>query len=258
MKLGICAPLEKAAEVKAAGADFLEVMIQTLTEPTVEDAQWKGLKVAQTSPIPIFAGNVLLPGTLRVTGPDVNPEIQKTYLTRLMSRAGKCGVKTIVFGSGAARKIPDGFSHATAWQQVIAFSRLVAEAAAANGVTVVAEPLNRGESNVLNSVGEGARLVEAVNHPSFRLLVDSYHFWLEEDSLEELKRVMPLIHHVHVADKVGRVFPGESGVADYRPFFAVIKRAGYDGAVSIEAMAGDLSAVAKRSLDYLRSQWQSA
>jgi D-psicose/D-tagatose/L-ribulose 3-epimerase len=258
MNLGICAPLEKAAEVKAAGADFLEVMIQTLTQPTVSDDQWKGVETARACPLPILAGNVLLPGTLRVTGPDVDEAVQTDYLGRLMSRAGQCGLKTIVFGSGAARRIPDGFPYDKAWKQIIAFSKLAAEAAAPNGITVVAEPMNRGESNVLNSVDESARLVETVAHPDFQLLVDSYHFWLEEDSLEELKRRMPLIRHVHVADKIGRVFPGESGVADYRPFFAVIKAAGYDGPISIEALGGDVSVVGKRSLDYLRSQWKTA
>jgi D-psicose/D-tagatose/L-ribulose 3-epimerase len=257
LKWGVCAPLENAADVKGAGADFLEVQIQTLTQPNVPDEEWKGVEMARSLPLPILAGNVLLPGGLRVTGPDVDHEVQKEYLTRLMARAGLCGLKTIVFGSGAARKVPDEFSHDVAWHQVIDFSKLAVEAAAANGITVVAEPLNRGESNVLNSVDEGARLVEAVAHPNFQLLVDSYHFWLEEDSLDDLKRRMPMIRHVHVADKVGRVFPGESGVADYRPFFAVIKAAGYDGPISIEAM-GDVKVVGKRSLDYLRSQWQAA
>lgn len=257
MKLGICAPLEKAADVKSAGADFLEVMIQTLTQPTVADADWNGLEIARSSPLPILAGNVLLPGTLRVTGPDVDHAQQRTYITTLMSRAGKCGLKTIVFGSGAARKIPEGFSVDIAWKQIINFAKIAAEAAGPNGITVVAEPLNRGESNVLNSVDEGARLVKAVAHPNFQLLVDSYHFWLEDDSLEDLKRLMPLIRHVHVADKIGRVFPGESGVADYRPFFAVIKAAGYDGPISVEAMSGEVSTVGKRSLDYLRSQWNA-
>lgn len=257
MKLGICAPLDKAADVKAAGADFLEVMIQTLTQPTVSDADWKGVEVARSCPLPILAGNVLLPGTLRVTGPDADHAVQRAYLQRLMSRAGKCGLKTIVFGSGAARKIPEGFSVQIAWKQIVSFSKLAAEAAQSAGIALVAEPLNQGETNVLNSVGESAKLVKEVAHPSFQLLVDSYHFWLENDSLEDLKGVMPLIKHVHVADKDGRVFPGESGKADYRPFFAVIKASGYDGPVSIEAM-GDVSVVGKRSLEYLRSQWKSA
>jgi D-psicose/D-tagatose/L-ribulose 3-epimerase len=258
MKLGICAPLEKAADVKAAGADFIEVMVQPLTQPTVADDQWKGVESVKASPLPVLAANVLLPGTLRVTGPDVNHAQQREYLDRVMSRAGRCGLKTIVFGSGVARKIPEGFSVPIAWQQVINFAKIAAEAAGKNGITVVAEPLNRGESNVLNSVGESGRLVEAVGHPNFQLLVDSYHFWLEEDSLEDLKRLMPMIKHVHVADKVGRVYPGESGVADYRPFFAVIKAGGYDGPISVEATSGDVSVVGKRSLDYLRSQWKAA
>jgi hypothetical protein len=80
------------------------------------------------------------------------------------------------------RKIPDGFSRETAWKQIIDFATLCVKAAEPTGIIVVAEPLNRGESNVMNSAGECAKIVTAVNHPNFRLLVDSYHFWLENDS----------------------------------------------------------------------------
>lgn len=83
------------------------------------------------------------------------------------------GIRTIVFGSGGARNIPDDFCRAEAWEQLVSFGRLAAGAASRHGVTLGAEPLNRKECNVLNSVKESAAYVHEVGHSHFRLLVDS-------------------------------------------------------------------------------------
>ncbi len=252
MQFGICAPPEQSAELKALGADFIEGGVQPLTQPLSET--WK----PAASVLPILAANVLLPGTHRVTGPDVDPAKLKAYVERVVPRAKQLGIRRIVFGSGGARKIPDGFSREKAFAQLVDFAKLLAVTAEPHGLIFVAEPLNRTETNVLNSVGESAKLVAAVNHPNFRLLVDSYHFWLENDSLDDLIQLMPMIEHVHVADKDGRVYPGESGTSDYKSFFAVLKSAGYKGLISIEALSNNPLEVAARSLKFLRDQWATA
>ena len=65
---------------------------------------------------------------------------------------------------------------------------------------------------------------------------------------------MPWIRHVHVSDKT-RVAPGESGKDDYRPFFAVLKRGGYDGLVSVEANGFDnIAGMGPRVLSLLKRQ----
>jgi sugar phosphate isomerase/epimerase len=123
----------------------------------------------------------------------------------------------------------------------------------------VAEPLNKGECNIINTVSEAMTYVKAVNHRNFQCLADSYHFWLENESLESLEAAMGSIRHVHVADKDGRVAPGESGTADYRPFFQVLKRGKYQGAVSVEAMNfDDFETVGKRVISFLHRQWDEA
>src|SRR2546423_6828562 len=90
----------------------------------------------------------------------------------------------------------------------------------------------------MNTVSEAADIVRAVDHPNFRCLVDSYHFWLEDEPLESLREAMPLIRHVHVADRAGRVPPGESGDAkgsDYRALFRILEEARYDALISVES-----------------------
>jgi sugar phosphate isomerase/epimerase len=101
--------------------------------------------------------------------------------------------------------------------------------------------------------------VKSVNHRNFQCLVDSYHFWVENEKLEELEKAMASIRHVHVADKDGRVAPGQSTTADYRPFFRVLKRANYQGAISVEALDfNDFQTVGKRVIAFLHRQWDEA
>jgi sugar phosphate isomerase/epimerase len=102
--------------------------------------------------------------------------------------------------------------------------------------------------------------VRAVNHPHLGCLVDSYHFWQENEPLENVAAAVPRILHVHVADQAGRVPPGESGSGDYRPLFHALKAGGYDGNISVEADFPQALIREKGAavLNYLKTQWLEA
>ena len=154
-------------------------------------------------------------------------------MAAVCTRAGQAGVEVIVFGSGGARQIPDGFDAREAHAQLVRFCSLVAPIARHHGVTVVVEPLNRRECNVLTTVGECAALVREVAHPGLRLLVDAFHFLRDNDSIEDLVANADLLAHVHVATTANRLAPGAEP-CDLKAFFKALARGGYNGRVSIE------------------------
>lgn len=259
MRLGICTKVEHAAELRAAGADFVEENVQTLLQGLTDDAQWHGMERVNGSALPVFAANSLLPGDLKIAGESVDFDRLQWYMGNTVSRARKAGIKVLVFGSGGARNVPEGFDRQRARGQIVTFCKMAAQLCADAGITLVAEPLNRKECNIVNSVAEAMEYVKAVDHRNFQCLVDSYHFWVENEPLENLTAAMPWIRHVHVADKDGRVAPGESGTADYRPFFRVLKRANYLGAISVEALGfDDFQTIGKRVVAFLGRQWEEA
>jgi len=235
MQFGMYTASENAAVMAAAGWDFVEENILELLQGDVPDEQWRGLERARRAPIPILAANRLLPPTLKPVGPDFNIDRLQSYMRRVIGRAAKVGMKTLVFGSGAARMVPAGFDRASARSQLLEFIRTSAEIAAAHGVLIVAEPLNRGECNIMNGVAECMEYVRAVNHPNFQCLVDSYHVWLDREPLEPLAESLPWIKHVHVSDVKDRNVPTEQSPHDYRAFFRVLKRGGYDGPIAVES-----------------------
>ena len=255
MRFGICIPCAQAAAVKAAGWDYVEDNVQGLLQGLVPDEQW-------TPPpppaLPILAANVLLPGQLKVTGPAADPARLAAYMATVARRAAAVGIETLVFGSGAARMVPPGFDRATADRQVVDFARRAADALAPHGIALVVEPLNRAECNIVNSVAEADAVAAAAGRPNCHPLLDTWHLWMEHEPVPDVA-LAGRLRHVHVADLEGRVAPGLSGHADYRPAFAVLKAAGYDRTISVESSPiPDFAANAPRVLAFLKEQWASA
>ena len=256
MNFGICIPVEESARVRAMGFDYVEEVVPRLLQGNVADAQWTGESRAKAASLPVPAGNALVPGTIKIVGPDAVPETLRAYVERITGRAARVGIKTLVFGSGAARTVPDGFDPREAKRQIVEFIRMAMPYFARHGILMVFEPLNRGECNIINSIPEAMEYVWQVDHPNFQCLLDVYHFWLENEPLEHLRDAMPWIRHVHLADTEGRRPPGLTGKNDYRPVFAELKRAGYEGTMSIETIGyAPLLDEAARSLQFLESQW---
>ena len=101
-----------------------------------------------------------------------------------------------MFGSGGARRIPEGFDPKDAHDQLVRFCSMLAPIAWRHGVTVVVEPLNRQECNVLTTVKECAALVREVAQPGLRLLVDAYHLLRDNDSCDDIATHGDLLAHV--------------------------------------------------------------
>src|SRR5690606_6399534 len=97
--------------------------------------------------------------------------------------------------SGGARSYPENLSKEKAVEQIVEFLKIVAPYAEKNGITIVIEPLNKKESNIINSVAEGADFVQKINHPSIQLLADFYHMDEDNESLAEIVKYKKYIKH---------------------------------------------------------------
>lgn len=252
MKLGVCADPQCAPALAAAGFDFIELNVQNHLNPLADEATFAPERARiQASPLPAIAANSFMPGDLKITGPDVNMDALRQYVSVAFARAEQVGVKTIVFGSGGARRIPDDFDRDIAWQQLVAFGQMIGPLAQQRNVTVVVEPLNQRECNVLTSVRESGRYVEDVDHPHVRLLVDAYHWLLDDNDYDAILIYGALLRHVHIATRDSRVAPGFEP-CDFRAFFRALKEAGYDGPVSIEGKWEDMAAQAGAAFETLQ------
>jgi sugar phosphate isomerase/epimerase len=246
MKVGICTSLEHASNLAAAGFDYIEENTQGFLVPEATDDAFKlKREMASHAGLPVSAANCFLPGALKCTGPDVNLPRLMRYAETAFRRAEQTGIRTIVFDSRTAR------------DQFTSFATDIAPLAERCGVTIVIEPLNRKECNFINSLSDGAAIVEAVNHPHLRLLADLYHMSVEQEAPEEIIKHGHLLHHVHVAELEGRLAPGSSG-EDFGPYLRALKKAMYKKDISFECGWKHFPEQAAGSLEEFRRQLRHA
>jgi D-psicose/D-tagatose/L-ribulose 3-epimerase len=178
------------------------------------------------------------------------------YVKKAFGRLSRLGTEIVVFGSGGARRAPDGVAKEDAFRQLVEFGGRIAPEARQHGITIAVEPLRREETNIINSAAEGLALVEAVNDPNFQLMVDFYHLASEHEDPEIIVRAKDHIRHLHMANPRGRVFPLAWDEYDYAPFFANLRKIGYVKRISVEASAKDFSVEAPRAIALLRRAFE--
>ncbi len=249
MEFGLCAPLEDAGLVRDLGFSYIEVNAAQIGQMSGE-AFAAALARSKALGFPVKRANCLFPGELRLCGPDMRPDAVAAWLRKVMPRLAALGVEKAVFGSGGARKRPEGLPYPAAFRDLVRVCRMIGGAAEASGLTVVIEPLNTRETDMINSLAEGAALMAAADHPCVGLLADAYHLAMEGEHPSEIARVGG-VGHVHVALKEGRRWPVAEDAA-LREFFLGLRAAGYDGCVSVEGNSGDRAADAPAALAALR------
>lgn len=231
--VGRCTPVNHLAATKQAGFAFFEIGVQRYAR--LSDTEFAALrKEVKQLGVKVPVSNSFVPSDIKLVGPEANLDIQNAYITVALSRAKQLGVKTVVFGSGGARKLPDGFPRDQALYQLIDFGRRAAAEAKKHGITIAVEPLNRGETNIFNTAAEALDYVAAVDRPNFALMVDYYHMLKENEGFDVILRAGKRLKHVHIAAP-DRSFPRTPDEANYAMLFETLRKIGYRGGVSVEA-----------------------
>lgn len=235
MQFGVCGGPGIAAAAAAAGMAYVEGSVQALLVPRAPRLAFlEAWSAYRASGLPCPVCNCFLPGDLKIVGPSVDAAAIEQYVRVACERAQEAGVDTIVFGSGGARQIPEGFSREQAMVQLAEFLRHTAVHASRHDVTIVIEPLRRAECNVLNTVDECAALVTEVASPAIRLLVDGYHWAHNGESPASIVRHAALFAHMHVATRPNRRPPDTELCADLGTFLTAVRETGYQGRMSVE------------------------
>ncbi len=238
IRLGVCSDLRNAALVAQAGFDYIEGGLSGLAK--MDEATYQDVKASLLqSPIRAEACNVMIPAEIPVVGPLVDEGKIRAYLTGVLPRASELGCKAIVFGSGGARRVPEGFPRDKAYEQIVAYLRLAGDMCQALGITIAIEPLNAAECNILTSVAEGAMVADRAAHPAVKVLADLYHIVKDGQSLDEIRAAGARMAHTHVAFPPTRAWPAPGDGYDYGAFFRALKDVGYQGRMSIEGKPSD-------------------
>jgi sugar phosphate isomerase/epimerase len=255
VKVGYCTSVKNVEAAKAAGFDYVEVSATEVA--ALSDADFDATRARiKAAGMPTPAANLFVPQTIKVVGPGISVEQQTAHVKKVMSRLSTLGVEVLVFGSGGARRVPDGFAKDEAFKQLVDFSRRAADEAKPYDITIAIEPLRQQETNIINTAAEGLELVDAVRHPNFQLMIDFYHLASEQEDPAIVLKAKDHLRHLHVANPQGRVFPQKWEEFNYAPFFANLKAIGYDKRISMEGATTDLAAQGPVTVALLRKAFE--
>ncbi|HWA24591.1 MAG TPA: sugar phosphate isomerase/epimerase family protein [Lacunisphaera sp.] len=239
-----------AEELAVLGYDYLELSLRDVA--ALPAAAFANLAARlQRAGMPCEACNNFFPPEIRLTGPAADLPAALGYAQAAFTRAQQLGVTVVVFGSSGARNVPAGFPPEAAWAQLRDLLVALGPLAEEHGITIVIEHLNRGESNILNLIADGARMAREVAHPRVQVLADAYHVRQENEDPAILATLGPSLRHVHVAQRAERLFPDGNDAA-LAAFFGELRATTYTGRCSIEAYTRDFSADAARALRVCR------
>jgi D-psicose/D-tagatose/L-ribulose 3-epimerase len=120
----------------------------------------------------------------------------------------------------------------------------LAEAAAASGVVLAMEPLNRFETSLINTVDQALEVVEAVDSPGLGILLDTFHMSIEEKDLAAaIRRAGSRLAHFQASGS-DRGAPGNDHL-DWPSIAEAIVEVGYRGPICIESFTSDNQTIAR-------------
>jgi D-psicose/D-tagatose/L-ribulose 3-epimerase len=122
--------------------------------------------------------------------------------------------------------------------------REVADHAGERGVRLAIEPLNRFETDLVNTVDQGLDLCDRIDRENTGLLLDTFHMNIEEKSIPAAIRAAgKRTFHFHTCEN-DRGTPG-TGHIDWDEVFAALRDLGYDGHLVIESFTPTIKEIAR-------------
>ena len=254
MKFGVCVgtDIEKMKYIKALGYDYAESHCQEIVK-----ADKDKLDAMKATGLPVVAANCFI--GIRIVGEEKNEAQIKEYLEALFKNASYLGLEYLIFGSSAARRIPEGMSLEEGREEIVCFLKnLVLPLAEKYNLPVAIEPLRPEECNAINTIADGVEIAKRVNSPFVKVLADVAHMFVQNEAVESLLDYKGWIVHAHTSNpdpdpslgkkriypRIGDVFPQES-------FVNALEAVGVEHC-SIEADVLDFEADARDAYEVLK------
>lgn len=242
-KFGFTRDFGESRLIKDLGADFHELNLSNIAE--LSDEQLDAyIAEAKVNSYNYEAANCMIPGQYKITVDNPDYTAIDEYLERAYSKAARLGLKVVVMGSSGARNYPEGVSYDDAFDRLVVFLKdHVVPVCQKYGIVCALENLSYGESNILNTIDESMKVIEAVGSDCIKILVDFYHFGFNKDDFDSIRKAKDHIVHIHIASVLnGRKYPAPDDGEDYRIITDLLREIGYDkreGRISFEARVPD-------------------
>jgi D-psicose/D-tagatose/L-ribulose 3-epimerase len=159
-------------------------------------------------------------------------EMSQQYVMECIDMVNALGGNIITIVPSEVGKVVAMADPDTEWAWAVESLKRIADHARKKKVRIGLEPLNRFETNFLNRHDQALRLAADVGE-DVGVCLDAFHINIEEaDPFKAILNTGKKLVDFHVADNNRRA-PGE-GTYDWKKVISTLKKAGYDGALTVE------------------------
>ncbi len=137
------------------------------------------------------------------------------------------------------------------WKTVVKNLKTLCKYAEKQGRQVCLEPLNRFETDFINTCDQALKMVRDVGSPALKLHLDTFHMNIEQKNQgAAIRKAGKLLGHFHACGS-DRGTPGNDHI-DWKPIVAALKQVNYDGDVVIESFTTDVKVIARAAAIWRR------
>jgi len=230
-------------KVKKQGFDVLEICIE---DPETIDAAVIAKAAATFDVEPLICG-AFGPGRDISADDPSSRQTGVSYIKTCIDIASQVGAK-LVSGPMYAEvgkiglQTPDAKKQRTEW--AVENMQTVAAYAKNAGVKLAVEPLNRFETDFLNTVDQGLAFLEQIGATNVGFLLDTFHMNIEEKKIgDAIRRAGEKIFNFHACGN-DRGTPGEDHI-NWDEIKRALQDVGYDDYLIIESFNTDIKEIAR-------------
>jgi D-psicose/D-tagatose/L-ribulose 3-epimerase len=235
--------MELAPKVKSMGFDVLEIACE---KPGMLDVQTIKEELAKNDLSGFICG---------VFGPDRNicsfdPQIRenaRNYIHWLIDAAALLRSPVVagpMYSSVGKEHLENSDARRKEWNLAVSEIGKMADYAASKGIKLALEPLNRFETDMINTVAQGMNFIHDAGRDNVGLHLDTFHMHLEEKSSPDAIRLAgDRIFHFHACEN-DRGVPG-TGQVHWQEIAPALKSVNYQGAIVIESFTSQVKEIAR-------------
>lgn len=187
------------------------------------------------------------------------PEQQQAamdYMTQLIDQMVVLGCPNLIgpvySEVGRADAVPEK-EYKAQWKTVVKHLKKLAKYAEKKGVTICLEPLNRFETDFINTADQALQMIADVGSSALKIHLDTFHMNIEEkNQAKAIRKVGKQLAHFHACGS-DRGTPGNDHI-DWKPIIAALKGIGYKGDVVIESFTTDVKVIARAAAIWRRME----
>jgi D-psicose/D-tagatose/L-ribulose 3-epimerase len=139
------------------------------------------------------------------------------------------------------------------WKTVVGHLKTLSRYAEQHGRVVCLEPLNRFETDFINTCDQGLKMIKDVGSPALKLHLDTFHMNIEEKHQgDAIRKAGKLLGHFHACGS-DRGTPGNDHI-DWKSIAVALKAVGYKKDVVIESFTTDVKVIARAAAIWRRME----